>query len=93
MAAEIPVRVELAHTFDTDGDRRVVGRYVEADDDGDEDDGSPADDWTPRDSGIGVFVCDTCHRSWPLRRNATPDADADTCPDCADNEAEGDGGS
>jgi hypothetical protein len=31
-----------------------------------------------------AYVCDDCHRTWPRGTNATPDADADTCPDCAE---------
>lgn len=30
----------------------------------------------------GPFVCHDCHRTWPSKRNQTPDADADTCPEC-----------
>lgn len=36
----------------------------------------------PTDYGIGIFVCDDCSRSWPKRKNQTPDRAVDTCPDC-----------
>ena len=37
----------------------------------------------PTDYGVGIFVCDDCSRSFPRRKNQTPDASTDTCPDCA----------
>lgn len=37
---------------------------------------------SPSDYGVGIFVCDGCHKSWPQRRNQTPNGTADTCPDC-----------
>lgn len=33
--------------------------------------------------GVGIFVCDDCCRSWPRRKNQTPNSSVDTCPDCA----------
>lgn len=32
--------------------------------------------------GVGHFVCDDCHRTWPSKRNQTPDGTTDTCPEC-----------
>lgn len=29
-----------------------------------------------------VFKCDSCNKSWPRRKNQTPDGSTDTCPDC-----------
>jgi hypothetical protein len=34
--------------------------------------------------GSNIFKCDDCNRSWPGKRNQTPDGPNDICPDCYD---------
>lgn len=46
--------------------------------------GTKASTRVPVDMGrqYGEFACDTCHRTWPGRKNKTPDKRTDTCPEC-----------
>lgn len=35
---------------------------------------------------VGSMVCDDCHRTWPARKDQTPDRGFNTCPDCHEDD-------
>lgn len=73
------IRIGARHAEDK-GDGWFIEQLERA---GDSGQSPPSVSSSSFDRAPPTYSCDSCHNTWPRGTNQTPDADEDTCPDCA----------